>query len=100
MTYSSPQNQDLPALTERKVYWQAEPTGDYSACVAGQVEMFRDLHEMRIYLSMTYPDTAFELVEVVLDTGGAEPRYPRQLDGRDAWLAAQVLQQDFLGSPW
>lgn len=28
----------------------------------------RDLHEMRIYLSMTYPDTAFELVEVTEDT--------------------------------
>lgn len=68
MAHSSPQNPDLPALTERKVYWQAEPTGDYSACVAGQVEMFRDLHEMRIYLSMTYPDTAFELVEVTEDT--------------------------------
>lgn len=64
MTHSSPQNPDLPALTD----WQAEPTGDYSACVAGQVEMFRDLHEMRIYLSMTYPDTAFELVEVTEDT--------------------------------
>lgn len=32
------------------------------------VEMFRDLHEMRVYLSMTYPDTAFELVEVTEDT--------------------------------
>lgn len=64
MTYFSPQHLDSPALIERKVYWQAEPTGDYSACVAGQVEMFRDLHELRVYLSMTYPDTVFELVEV------------------------------------
>ncbi|WP_368163500.1 hypothetical protein [Aeromonas sp. R6-2] len=64
MTHYSPQNLDLPALTERKVYFQAEPTGDFSACIAGQVEMFRDLHELRIYLSMTYPDTVFELVEV------------------------------------
>ncbi|WP_421227569.1 hypothetical protein [Aeromonas enteropelogenes] len=68
MTHFSPQNLDSPALIERKVYWQAEPTGDLSACVAGQVEMFRDLHEMRIYLSMTYPDTVFELVEVTEDT--------------------------------
>ncbi|WP_323922812.1 hypothetical protein [Aeromonas caviae] len=68
MTHSSPQNPDLPALIERKVYWQAEPTGDYSACIAGQVEMFRDLHELRVYLSMTYPDTVFELVEVTEDT--------------------------------
>ena len=68
MTHSSPQNQDLPALIERKVYWQAEPTGDYSACIAGQVEMFRDLHELRIYLSMTYPDTVFELVVVTEET--------------------------------
>jgi hypothetical protein len=68
MTHSSPQHTDFPAFTERKVYWQDEPTGDISACVAGQVEMFRDLHEMRIYLSMTYPDTAFELVEVTEDT--------------------------------
>ncbi|HEH9431140.1 TPA: hypothetical protein SIA29_001967 [Aeromonas sobria] len=68
MTYSSPQQLDTPALIERKLYWQSEPTGDYSACVAGQVEMFRDLHEMRIYLSMTYPDTVFELVEVTEDT--------------------------------
>lgn len=68
MTYFSPQNTDSPALTERNVYWQAEPTGDYSACIAGQVEMFRDLHEMRVYLSMTYPDTVFELVEVTEDT--------------------------------
>ena len=68
MTHSSPQNTDLPALLERKVYWQDEPTGDISACVAGHVEMFRDLHEMRIYLSMTYPDTAFELVEVTEET--------------------------------
>ena len=68
MTHSSPQNQDLPALIERKVYWQAEPTGDYSACIAGQVEMFRDLHELRIYLSMTYADTVFELVEVTEET--------------------------------
>ena len=68
MTHSSPQNQDLPALIERKVYWQAEPTGDYSACIAGQVEMFRDLHELRVCLSMTYPDTVFELVEVTEDT--------------------------------
>lgn len=68
MTHSSSQNPDLPALIERKVYWQAEPTGDYSACIAGQVEMFRDLHELRVYLSMTYPDTVFELVEVTEDT--------------------------------
>ncbi|TNJ14209.1 hypothetical protein CF111_21430 [Aeromonas sobria] len=68
MTYFSPQHLDSPALIERKVYWQAEPTGDYSACVAGQVEMFRDLHELRIYLSMTYPDTVFELVEVTEET--------------------------------
>ncbi|KIQ80505.1 MULTISPECIES: hypothetical protein [Aeromonas] len=68
MTHFSPQNLDLPALIERKVYWQAEPTGDYSACIAGQVEMFRDLHELRVYLSMTYPDTVFELVEVTEDT--------------------------------
>ncbi|MGL4515686.1 MAG: hypothetical protein ACRCUH_03145 [Shewanella sp.] len=68
MTYFSPQHLDSPALIERKVYWQAEPTGDYSACVAGQVEMFRDLHELRVYLSMTYPDTVFELVEVTEDT--------------------------------
>ena len=68
MTHFSPQNQDLPAFTERKVYWQAEPTGDLSACVAGQVEMFRDLYELRIYLAMTYPDTVFELVEVTEDT--------------------------------
>lgn len=68
MTYFSPQNTDSPALTERKVYWQAEPTGDYSACIAGQFEMFRDLHEMWVYLSMTYPDTVFELVEVTEDT--------------------------------
>lgn len=68
MTYFSPQNLDLPELNERKVYWQAEPTGDYSACVAGQVEMFRDLHELRVYLSMTYPDTVFELVEVTEET--------------------------------
>ena len=68
MTYFSPQHLDLPELNERKVYWQAEPTGDYSACVAGQVEMFRDLHELRVYLSMTYPDTVFELVEVTEDT--------------------------------
>lgn len=68
MTHSSLQNQDLPALIERKVYWQAEPTGDYSACIAGQVEMFRDLHELRVYLSMTYPDTVFDLVEVTEDT--------------------------------
>ncbi|EQB2601717.1 hypothetical protein K3H50_17920 [Aeromonas veronii] len=68
MTYFSQQNLDSPALIERKVYWQAEPTGDYSACVAGQVEMFRDLHELRVYLSMTYPDTVFELVEVTEDT--------------------------------
>ena len=68
MTYFSPQHHDSPALIERKVYWQAEPTGDYSACVAGQVEMFRDLHELRVYLSMTYPDTVFELVEVTEDT--------------------------------
>ncbi len=68
MTHFSPQNLDLLALIERKVYWQAEPTGDYSACVAGQVEMFRDLHELRVYLSMTYPDTVFELVEVTEDT--------------------------------
>ncbi|WOX46613.1 hypothetical protein R2B70_10160 [Aeromonas sp. XH] len=68
MTHSSPQNQDLPALIERKVYWQPEPTGDYSACIAGQVEMFRDLHELRVYLTMTYPDTVFELVEVTEET--------------------------------
>ncbi|WP_270693850.1 MULTISPECIES: hypothetical protein [unclassified Aeromonas] len=68
MTYFSPQHLDSPALIERKVYWQAEPTGDYSACVAGQVEMFRDLHELRVYLSMTYPDTVFELVEVTQET--------------------------------
>ncbi|HHQ4747403.1 TPA: hypothetical protein ACSP2Y_000432 [Aeromonas veronii] len=68
MTYFSQQNLDSPALIERKVYWQAEPTGDYSACVAGQVEMFRDLHELRVYLSMTHPDTVFELVEVTEDT--------------------------------
>lgn len=68
MIYFSPQNTDSPALTECKVYCQAEPTGDYSACIAGQVEMFRDLHEMRVYLSMTYPDTVFELVEVTEDT--------------------------------
>ena len=68
MTYFSQQNLDSPALIEPKVYWQAEPTGDYSACVAGQVEMFRDLHELRVYLSMTYPDTVFELVEVTEDT--------------------------------
>ncbi|MCF5890176.1 MULTISPECIES: hypothetical protein [Aeromonas] len=68
MTYFSPQHLDSPALIERKVYWQAEPTGDYSACVAGQVEMFRDLHELRVYLSMTYPDTVFELVEVTEET--------------------------------
>ncbi|MCF5768458.1 hypothetical protein [Aeromonas veronii] len=68
MTHFSPQHLDSPALIERKVYWQAEPTGDYSACVAGQVEMFRDLHELRVYLSMTYPDTVFELVEVTEDT--------------------------------
>ena len=68
MTYFSPQPLDSPALIERKVYWQAEPTGDYSACVAGQVEMFRDLHELRVYLSMTYPDTVFELVEVTEET--------------------------------
>lgn len=68
MIYFSQQNLDSPALIERKVYWQAEPTGDYSACVAGQVEMFRDLHELRVYLSMTYPDTVFELVEVTEDT--------------------------------
>ena len=68
MTYFSQQNLDSPALIERKVYWQAEPTGDYSACIAGQVEMFRDLHELRVYLSMTYPDTVFELVEVTEDT--------------------------------
>ncbi|MCQ4108655.1 hypothetical protein ACK36Q_04385 [Aeromonas veronii] len=68
MTYFSQQNLDSPALIERKVYWQAEPTGDYSACVAGQVEMFRDLHELRVYLSMTYPDTVFELVEVTEET--------------------------------
>jgi len=30
--------------------------------------MFRDLHELRVYLSMTYPDTVFELVEVTEDT--------------------------------
>ena len=68
MTYFSPQHLDSPALIERKVYWQAEPTGDYSACVAGQVEMFRDLHELRVYLSMTYPDTVFDLVEVTEET--------------------------------
>lgn len=68
MTHFSPQHLDSPALIERKVYWQAEPTGDYSACVAGQVEMFRDLHELRVYLSMTYPDTVFELVEVTEET--------------------------------
>ncbi|MFQ1711832.1 MULTISPECIES: hypothetical protein [Aeromonas] len=68
MTHFSPQNQDLLPLTERKVYWQAEPTGDYSACIAGQVEMFRDLYELRVFLSMTYPDTAFELVEVTEET--------------------------------
>lgn len=68
MTHFSPQQTDLPALLERKVYWQDEPTGDISASVAGQVEMFRDLHEMRIYLAMTYPDTAFELIEVTEET--------------------------------
>ena len=68
MTYFSQQNLDSPALIERKVYWQAEPTGDLSACVAGQVEMFRDLYELRVFLSMTYPDTAFELVEVTEET--------------------------------
>lgn len=68
MTHFSPQHLGSPALIERKVYWQAEPTGDYSACVAGQVEMFRDLHELRVYLSMTYPDTVFDLVEVTEDT--------------------------------
>ncbi|HHP5492642.1 hypothetical protein [Aeromonas veronii] len=44
------------------------PKGDYSACIAGQVEMFRDLYELRVLLSMTYPDTAFELVEVTDET--------------------------------
>lgn len=68
MTYFSQQNLDSPVLIERKVYWQAEPTGDYSSCVAGQVEMFRDLHELWVYLLMTYPDTVFELVEVTEET--------------------------------
>lgn len=49
---------------ERNVYWQDEPTGDISACVAGQVEFFHDLPELARYLSHTYPDFDFVPVEV------------------------------------
>ncbi|MDF2401293.1 hypothetical protein GWQ27_07345 [Aeromonas sp. 5HA1] len=52
------------AKPERSVYWQYEPTGDISACVAGQVEFFRDLPELARYLSHTYPDFDFVPVEV------------------------------------
>ena len=53
---------------ERKVYWQDEPTGDISACVAGQVEFFRDLPELLCYLSHTYPDSDFVPIEVTEDS--------------------------------
>lgn len=53
---------------ERNVYWQHEPTGDISACVAGQVEFFHSLSEMARYLSLTYPEFDFVPVEVTEDT--------------------------------
>lgn len=56
------------AKPERNVYWQDEPTGDISACIAGQVEFFRDLRELGCYLSLNYPDFDFVPVEVTEDT--------------------------------
>ncbi|MCD6619577.1 hypothetical protein [Aeromonas veronii] len=56
------------AKSERSVYWQHEPTGDISACIAGQVEFFTDLRELGCYLSLTYPDFDFVPVEVTEDT--------------------------------
>jgi len=57
-----------PVKPERNAYWQHEPTGDISACIAGQVEFFTDLRELGCYLSLTYPDFDFVPVEVTEET--------------------------------
>lgn len=53
---------------ERKVYWQDEPTGEISACIAGDVEFFRNINQLTYFLEVTYPEWEFELVEVTEDT--------------------------------
>lgn len=53
---------------ERKVYWQDEPTGEVSACIAGDVEFFRNLNDLIRYLEVTYPEWDFEPVEVTEET--------------------------------
>ena len=53
---------------ERKVYWQDEPTGEVSACIAGYVEFFRNLNDLIRYLEVTYPEWDFEPVEVTEET--------------------------------
>ena len=53
---------------ERKVYWQDEPTGEISACIAGDVEFFRNFNDLIRYLEVTYPEWDFEPVEVTEET--------------------------------
>lgn len=53
---------------ERKVYWQDEPTGEVSACIAGDVEFFRNINHLTYFLEVNYPEWDFELVEVTEET--------------------------------
>lgn len=53
---------------ERKVYWQDEPTGEVSACIAGDVEFFRNINQLIYFLEVTYPEWDFQLVEVTPET--------------------------------